>query len=149
MSVDFPHNVTHIKSGRVKQWSISYDGYYYSAFYKDGRNHTMSRARLVAHCFIPNIEGKPTVDHINRDHTDDRIDNLRWATYDEQNQNRGPMSMRRDNTSGVRGVHWNKTAAKWRAQIQVNGTKLHLGWFDDIHDAEAAYLAKRRELGRE
>ena len=149
MSAEFPHDVTHVASGRVKQWSLSNKGYYYAAFYKNGRTHAMGRARLIAHCFIPNIEGKPTIDHINRDRTNDRIENLRWATYDEQNQNRGPMSMRRDNTSGVQGVCWDKKAAKWKATIAVNGTTRHLGLFDDIHDAEAAYLAKRRELGRE
>lgn len=45
-------------------------------------------ARLIAECFIPIPEGKPTVDHINRIRTDNRVENLRWATYREQNLNR-------------------------------------------------------------
>lgn len=147
MSDDFPHDVTHVQSGHVKQWTLSRDGYYFSSFYRDGRMHTMHRARLIAHCFIPNPEGKPTVDHLNRIRNDDRIENLRWATSSEQNQNQ--VYTRNDNTSGVRGVNWNKRSAKWNARIVVNGTQLHLGFFDDIRDAEAAYLAKRRELGRE
>lgn len=147
MDVEYPHDVTHIKSGRVKQWTLSRNGYYYASFYKDGRMHTMGRARLIAHCFIPNPDGKPTIDHINRDRTDDRIENLRWATPAEQNQNQ--VYMVRTNRSGIRGVHWNQQSGKWQALIQVDGTKLHLGYFDDIHDAEACYLSKRRELGRE
>jgi hypothetical protein len=44
--------------------------------------------RLVAAAFIPNPENKPTVDHINRIRHDNRLVNLRWATYAEQNENR-------------------------------------------------------------
>ena len=147
MDVEYPHDVTHIKSGRVKQWTLTRCGYYCAGFYKDGRSHTMGRARLIAHCFIPNTEGKQTVDHINRDRADDRVENLRWATSAEQLQNQ--VYKRRDNASGVRGVHWNQQRGKWQALIQVDGTRFHLGYFGDIHDAEACYLSKRRELGRE
>lgn len=40
--------------------------------------------RLVAEVFIPNPDGKETVDHINMVKTDNRACNLRWATYKEQ-----------------------------------------------------------------
>lgn len=44
--------------------------------------------RLVAETFIPNPEQKPTVDHINREPSDNRLCNLRWATHKEQVDNR-------------------------------------------------------------
>lgn len=43
--------------------------------------------RLVAEVFIPNPNGKPTVDHINRVRGDNRFENLRWATMAEQADN--------------------------------------------------------------
>lgn len=52
--------------------------------------------RLVAETFLDNPDEKPTVDHINRVRDDNRLDNLRWATYKEQNNNSSIVLNARD-----------------------------------------------------
>jgi len=74
------------------------------------------------------------LDHINGEGLDNRIVNLREA---DQGVNMKNTSRRVDNMSGVTGVHWYKNRKKWQAQIQVNGKRIFLGYFDDIDDAIA------------
>lgn len=68
------------------------------------------------------------LDHINRNRTDNRIDNLREADHKLNSSN---LSTDKRNTSGYKGVTWNKKDKKWRSK--KNG-KL-LGSFDLIDDA--------------
>lgn len=78
------------------------------------------------------------IDHINGNRGDNRYENLRAAT---PSQNQANKSMRADNTSGVKGVTWDKSRGKWLAAIHVNGTRISLGRHDDLNDAAEAYRA--------
>lgn len=59
--------------------------------------------RLVAETFIPNPDNKPTVDHISRDRTDNRVCNLRWADFKEQADNTKKIDIELE-VVGVRSV---------------------------------------------
>lgn len=76
-----------------------------------------------------------TIDHINRNRIDCRKSNLRFVTRCQNNMNAG---IRSDNTSGVKGVYWNKRNNKWVARITVNKQDIILGNFDNLDDAEKA-----------
>ena len=64
-----------------------YKGYLTVTLTKNGKQKQFKVHRLVAEAFIPNPEGKPCIDHINTIRNDNRIENIRWVTYEENNNN--------------------------------------------------------------
>lgn len=85
-----------------------------------------------------------SVDHINRVRDDNRWGNLRHApTITDQRAN---TKRRSDNSSGFRGVSWDRTLSRWRARIIVRGKIKHLGVFVDKMKAAEAYAAAARTL---
>ena len=59
------------------------------------------------------IDAKLQIDHINHDRSDNRIENLRLVTNKENQMNRRFTG----NTSGFRGVYWDKARAKWAPKV--------------------------------
>lgn len=82
-----------IQKGGIISLQKNKDGYFQVQLHKGTRTtvYTYRVHRLVAEAFIPNPENKPCVDHINTDITDNRVYNLRWATYKENANN--PLSI--------------------------------------------------------
>jgi len=77
------------------------------------------------------------VDHIEPNATlDNRRSNLRIAN---DSQNRCNTRKRSDNTSGYKGVSYDKRRSKWIASISVNGISKYLGRFDTAEEASFAY----------
>lgn len=83
-------------------------------------------------------EPKETIDHVNRIKTDNRIANLREASWSQQIMNQG---MRSNNTSGFKGVIWDRDRNRYAAQLMLNGRNKYLGRFERIEDAIAARKA--------
>lgn len=80
------YSLNYHREGKTKELSyiIQEKGYRRVWLCKDGKGKYMRVSRLVALAYIPNPNNKPTVDHVNRDRADDRVENLRWATHSEQ-----------------------------------------------------------------
>ena len=75
---------------------INNKGYKTVVLRKNGVGKTYSLHRLLAEAFIPNPDNKPCVDHINTIITDNRIENLRWATHQENSNNPTTLENMRD-----------------------------------------------------
>lgn len=76
------------------------------------------------------------IDHANGDPSDNRLSNLRLCS---QSENAANSRRKSTNSSGVKGVYWNKQAGKWRARITKNYKTIEIGQFDRLEDAAAAY----------
>lgn len=76
------------------------------------------------------------VDHINGNGLDNRRENLRLASSIQNSFNRGKTSQ---NTSGFKGVTWNKERKKWLARIYAGENFIFLGWHLSKEAAAKAY----------
>jgi hypothetical protein len=77
------------------------------------------------------------IDHINHNGLDNRKANLRIATHAQNSRN--TKKQRPKTASQYKGVPWNSTLKKWRAQITLNGKRISLGCFEDEIQAAKAY----------
>ncbi len=87
-----------------------------------------------------------TVDHINHDKLDNRLSNLRDASYEDQAKNN---SLRKTNKTGVSGViaYAGKKATTWRVRIRAEGKNLALGTFKTLAKATAVRKAAEVKYG--
>ena len=104
-----------------KAGSLSGTGYHMISLFKK-----KYRAHHLVWLFVYGIWPKEQIDHKNGIRTDNRLCNLREATNQENCQN---TQKRANNTSGCRGVCWNKAAKKWQAYIRHNYQFIYLGIF--------------------
>lgn len=74
--------------------------------------------RLIAIHYIPNPNNYKYVDHINRNRTDNRIINLRWATALMNQQN---TSKQKNNKSGHKNILYRKDRNSWEYKYRVMG----------------------------
>jgi len=105
----------------------------------DGKRYLAHRLAVLA---MLGTMPEKVVDHINREKLDNRWVNLRCVSQveNEHNQYRKPTN----NSTGCIGVH--RWGTKFRAKINVGKKQIHLGTFDCIVNASAAYNAAKQKL---
>ncbi|QFR56505.1 HNH endonuclease [Bacillus phage 056SW001B] len=89
-------------------------------------NHQGKLQRLHRH--IVGAKNGEVVDHINGNKLDNRKENLRITTQEQNTRNRK-----------AKGYFWSKQMGKWSAQIKVDNKKIHLGYFDNKEEAISKY----------
>lgn len=75
-------------------------------------------------------------DHANKDTLDNREENLRLASFAQNMHN---TKRRKDNSSGYKGVCWDKRKQKWVARITANKITKYLGYYNTAEEAHEAY----------
>lgn len=89
-------------------------------------------AHRLAYLYITGKFPDGILDHINQIKSDNRWLNLRNAT---QSQNMCNQCKPSSNTSGIKGVTWDKVTYSWKAQCRVNGVVKNLGRYQDMNEA--------------
>ena len=133
------------------RWDVKKAGVTYGAIAgcSNGRGYLVVRVNgnlyyvhrlifLMHKGYLPKI-----IDHINGDKLDNRIENLRSATVGQNQHNRKTNT---NNTSGYKGVCWDKAMKKWRARIKREDKSTHLGYFTNAEEADKVVRAAREEL---
>lgn len=94
------------------------------------------------HRFILN-PGKLYVDHKNGNGLDNRRDNIRLCTHQQNLMNRGPQP---NCKSGYKGVYPTTNKKNWRANIMLNDRQFWIGTFKTKEEAAEAYNKKSKEM---
>lgn len=104
-----------------------------------GRLHRLILGRILGRDLL----GSEYVDHIDGDPLNNRRSNLRVCTLAQNSHN---AKRRKDNTSGYKGVYFDKSKKKWRAHIKLNNKRKMLGMFKTAEEAYERYCAAAKEL---
>ncbi len=100
---------------------------------KNKKPNTINMHRQITNC-PDNMQ----IDHINGDGLDNRKRNLRICTQQQNGLN--ILKTKKESTTGIRCVSYNKKTNKYCPYIYLNGKRKRLGAFDDIEDARVAYI---------
>ncbi|WP_373418496.1 HNH endonuclease [Roseinatronobacter sp. S2] len=104
---------------------------------------TLYTAHRLAYLYVKDHWPPAMVDHENGVRSDNRWDNLRAATHQQNQFNRAPNKR---STSGRKGVSLCRRSGLWQAQISVNGRNRHLGRFKCPEKAERVYQDAAKAL---
>ena len=134
--------------GRCVQWNERYGHKQVGSCAGKYVNVAINKIRYQAHriIFLMHYGYQPTiVDHINRKTQDNRIENLRAATFTENLRNaKAPKT----NTSGYKNVVWHKQRCKWNVRLTINHKNKSFGLYDDIELANlVAHEARNKYFG--
>lgn len=124
------------------KWHCLANNYAARKFYYGKKDNKWITKYIRLHQFILN-EFNKEIDHINGNRLDNRKENLRFCDRTLNNANIG---LKRNNTSGYKGVRKNKQINKWFASISAYKKVYYLGSFENKIDAAKAYNEKAKEL---
>lgn len=100
-------------------------------------------AHRVAFKLFHGIDPPPVLDHANGIRNDNRISNIRPSTQSQNMMNKGAQI---NSKTGVKGVSFEPVTRRYKVNIRANGKLIHVGRFETIEQAGAAYEEASRKL---
>lgn len=121
----------------LKRWNWSCDAKGYAVRHELKDEYLERNRKMIKmHRYIMKVSDKEQIDHINRNTLDNRKCNLRIADA-HLNQRNAKLSSR--NTSGYKGVYWDKKYQRWCARTLFYGKSFFGGGYVNKEDAISSY----------
>ena len=124
------------------KWTAMKKGSRSKGFYAYRQAGADKRASILMHRLVLSTPAGLDTDHKDNDGLNNRRSNLRALERTQNNYSTGLMA---NNTSGVRGVAWSKSAKLWRAYIGVSKSRVELGYFQTFDCAVEARRNAEKE----
>ena len=99
---------------------------------------------LVCEVFIGPRLDRMEIDHIDRNKTNNCVNNLRYVT---RSMNHGNRSKTGESTSRYKGVYYSTEKEKYQATIKRDGKRKSIGYYRSEKEAALAYDEKAEEYG--
>lgn len=129
------------RAGDCWQWTGARSGNGYPSVTTAAGTMRVHRASYELH--HGSIPDGAMIDHRCRNRMCVNPEHLHAVSNKQNGENLGISSA---NTSGVRGVSWDRQTGRWGARVMHEGKNYWVGRFDQLEDAERAVIAKRNEL---
>jgi hypothetical protein len=135
-----------LKSNIFMKSTLNNNGYYVIGLRKNKIEKKFLLHRILAICFIKNTHNLPTIDHIDINPKNNKINNLRWSSSNLQNINK---NIQKNNKTGTIGVHFHKITnsyiATWRVDKKMFQKSFPLKKYENAKQLATDYRAKMVE----
>jgi len=109
----------------------------------NGKEYKLKCSRIIFLLHHGYLTKGKCIDHEDNNPLNNKIENLRESTDFENAHN---SKLRKNNTSGHKGVNWDKGSKKWKVQILANGKYHYFGLYVNKEDAIKVAIAARKKL---
>ena len=124
-----------VKYKNYKSWRIN--------LYYQNKSIVLKCSRIIFLLHKGYLAKNKNIDHIDGNPLNNRVENLREATDYENNQN---SKLPKNNTSGIKGVYWDKKSKKWRVMMYAYGKNHYFGFFESYDEAVKVAMDARKKL---
>ena len=128
-------DVLSIKKQKILKSAINGAGYLHVILCDNGIRKNVRVHRLVAEAFLDNPNNYEMIDHIDRNRTNNNIDNLRWVDRSQNNRNKEKRGC----------IHKCKNWNSWRVEIRTRG-EYYSKAFKSLEEATKHLQEKLLEL---